>query len=367
MGSLVKEYISTCLPCTSASAHNPPVPLQPILLPDRPWQKLHADFKGPIGGQYYFHIVIDQYSKYPEVDIIKSTSFNKLRPILDRIIASHGVPESITTDNGPPYNSHEMQKYAEEMGFKITPVSPEDPQCNGFAENFVKTICKLLHTSVADRLDPRVELHKFLLLYRATPHTTTELSHAEMLYNRKIQTKLPQYFKHLDSPEQAIVRTKHDIKKQHQKEHYDSRHKTRNKDISVGDKVLIQQSKSTVKPPFNPLPLTVISVKGNRTTACWPDGTERVRDKNKFKKVHNRPEKVKASWEKEKHNSRTDYSKLEIEGDLNRIGSINRTQNANNNTASIPLSSTIANRTRSRSVQLQWNRTMNSKLTVIPE
>ena len=31
-----------------------------------------------------------------------------------------------------------MAEYAKEIGFKLSTISPEDPQCNGFAETFVK-------------------------------------------------------------------------------------------------------------------------------------------------------------------------------------------------------------------------------------
>ena len=168
MNRAVSEFVETCISCNAASNHNPPVPLEPNLLPDRAWQKLHADFKGPIAGSYYLHVVIDQYSKYPEVDVLKSTAFTKLQPVLDRIFATHGIPETLTTDNGPPYSSHDMSEYAKYMGFELTPVTPEDPQSNGFAENFVKLMCKLVHTAVADRKDPKEEVQNFLLQYRAT-------------------------------------------------------------------------------------------------------------------------------------------------------------------------------------------------------
>jgi len=124
---LINNKETSRLPCNISLPHNPSVPLQPNLLPDRPWQRLHADFKGPIAGSYYLHILIDQYSKYPEVDIVKSTSFAKLRPVLDRVFATHGIPESLTTDNGPPYSSHEMKEYSQEMGFQLTPVTPRRP------------------------------------------------------------------------------------------------------------------------------------------------------------------------------------------------------------------------------------------------
>ena len=40
--------------------------------------------------------------------------------------------------------------------------------------------------------DLKTELNKFLLAYRTTPHSTTGIAPAEMLFRRKIRTKLPE-------------------------------------------------------------------------------------------------------------------------------------------------------------------------------
>ena len=102
MSQMVKKYVETCRPYHAAIPNTRPQPLKPNLLPEQPWQYVHANFKGPIGAKYYLHIVINQYSKCPEVDIVKSTSFKKLKPHLDRIIATDGIPEKLTNDNGSP-------------------------------------------------------------------------------------------------------------------------------------------------------------------------------------------------------------------------------------------------------------------------
>ena len=288
MHTLVAEYVETCIPCHASSHHNPPVPLEPNRLPKGPWQDLHADFKGPIGGKYYVHIVIDQFSKYPEVDIVKSTSFKQLRPVLDRIFATHGVPEKMTTDNGPPYFSDNLQTYAKHMGFALTPVTPEDPQSNGFVENFVKSICKVVHTASAEGKNPKEELSSFLLQYRATPHATTERTPAELLFGRKIKTKLPRLPSlEKDTPEVAKTREIHDEKKRKQKQHFDKKHKARPKHIKPGDRVLLKQKKTTTDPPYNPKPYTITKVHGNQLT--MDNGTHtRVRDKNNVKIVQER-------------------------------------------------------------------------------
>ena len=136
-------------------------------------------------------MLIDQFSKYPEVDAISSTCFSKLEHRPNRLFATNGVPDEITTDNGPPYFSDEMAHYAKMMGFRHHSTTPMDPQSNGFAENFVKSVCKLVHTATVEGKDPRKEINTFLLQYCSTPHSTTGKSPAELLFGRKLKTKLP--------------------------------------------------------------------------------------------------------------------------------------------------------------------------------
>ena len=316
MKKQVLSYVESCLPCNAAQAYTPPVPLEPNLLPHRPWQRLHADFKGPIEGRYYLHVIIDQYFKYPEVDLVTSTSFKKLKPVLDRVFATHRFPEAVTTGNDPRYSSYEMEKYAKAKGFRLTPVTPDDPQCNGFLESFVKVMCKLLHTAVSENEDPKTELYNYLLHYRATPHRTTGRSPAELLFNRKLQTKLPQIFTVRECDDLKDMRERHDEMRLKQKKYFDIHKCAKTKNIAVGDKVLIWQNKTTLKPPFDASPYTVTEVNGNRVLAQRHDGSTRIRDKNNLKKLKDRPVNLIPTWEKYQPTFCTDYTKLDIEGNF---------------------------------------------------
>ena len=73
-----------------------------------------------------------------------------------------------------------------------------------------------------------------------------------------------------------------------QKEAFDRRHHAQPKEISPGDQVLLKQEKTTTKPPYNPDPFTVEKVEGNRLTLNKGE-QRRVRDKNKVKRIPQRP------------------------------------------------------------------------------
>ncbi len=78
-------------------------------MPQEPWQKVHADFYGPLPSGEYLLVVIDRYSRYPE--IVRSTKSSSVIPKFDKIFATHGIPVSMTTDNGPPFNGDEYSRY----------------------------------------------------------------------------------------------------------------------------------------------------------------------------------------------------------------------------------------------------------------
>ena len=97
LAKMTREFIRACGPCAASDSRTPPAPLKSRVMPDKPWSIVACDFKGPIGGPrgYYFHVTIDTYSRYPEVQVLKSTGFDKLRRALDVVWATHGIPDII--------------------------------------------------------------------------------------------------------------------------------------------------------------------------------------------------------------------------------------------------------------------------------
>ena len=117
----VKIYAATCWACSASTPSSSTPPMAIRVVPEEVWSHVQADFKGPIGGKYYIHVMIDELSKWPEVKIVSSTSFGKLHPALKRSWGLFGIPDQITHDNGPLYNSHRWRIYAREKGFKLNP------------------------------------------------------------------------------------------------------------------------------------------------------------------------------------------------------------------------------------------------------
>ena len=134
-------------------------------------------------------MVIDTLSRWPEVAVVTSTGFDKVQLSLEKVFALHGAPETVTTDNGPPYDGKDWESYSKQWGFTHLPVSPEHPEGNGIAERFMATIVKTVHVAMAEHKDPKVEIERRLLQYRNTPHPSTGQTPSFMMFNMMNNTQ----------------------------------------------------------------------------------------------------------------------------------------------------------------------------------
>ena len=80
--------------------------------PKGPWVQVSTEFCGPFPTGKAVLVVIDVYSKYPEVEIIKSTAAKEVLPAMERIFAPHGIPETLNSDNGPPFEGQAFRSFA---------------------------------------------------------------------------------------------------------------------------------------------------------------------------------------------------------------------------------------------------------------
>ena len=76
MEAKVKAKISECILCAAVSKRPTPQPLEPSTLPPYRWHTINIDFLGPLPKSKYLLVAVDQYSRYPVVEIVSSTSAN---------------------------------------------------------------------------------------------------------------------------------------------------------------------------------------------------------------------------------------------------------------------------------------------------
>ena len=79
--NLTEEKVKSCLSCQAASTKSPPIePLRMTSLPSGPWREVAVDFAGPFPSGDYIMVVTDEFSRFPEVEILTSTSAKVVIP-----------------------------------------------------------------------------------------------------------------------------------------------------------------------------------------------------------------------------------------------------------------------------------------------
>ena len=184
MGRDIEETISRCFTCAKYKPANPREPLIPHQIPQRPWSKLGMDIFTFRGKDYL--LVVDYYSKYPEVCHLTAKTATCVISHLKTCFARHGIPDAVIADN-MPFGSREFTQFADEWGFEVRTSSPHHAPSNGQSERFVGTIKQLMRKAAEDGRD----IHLALLEYRNTPISDLEYSPAQLLMSRMLKDKLP--------------------------------------------------------------------------------------------------------------------------------------------------------------------------------
>ena len=116
-----------------STRHLPAVaPLQPWEWPQRPWIWLHLDYAGPFLGQMLL-ILVDAHSKWMEVHPVTTATSSITIEHLRVILATHGLPEMLVTDNGSVFTSSDFKDFTKRTGIRHVTSAPYHPASNGLA------------------------------------------------------------------------------------------------------------------------------------------------------------------------------------------------------------------------------------------
>ena len=252
----VEQMISKCLACQSVSDAPRREPLQPTLMPSRVWDVLHIDLFGPLRTGEYILGVVDECSRWPEVAVLRTTTSTVVTKQLMRMFATHGIPSTIVSDNGPQFASAIFGEFCNELGIKHRKTTPYWPEANAEIERFFRTLKKFLTTMGVEGKNWRDELYKFLLTYRTSAHMSTGEAPCKLLMNRDLRTKIPERQNHKPNTALKEALKRDAIAKSKAKARVDRF--ARVSGVKVGDKVLLLQKHThKLSPRYDPRPFTV--------------------------------------------------------------------------------------------------------------
>lgn len=92
---------------------------------------------GPIPTGHYLLVVVDYFSHYIKVEIIKKTdSSGNIKPFASFFFFWFGLTISVTADNSSQFVSEEFRDYCEVNNIKLINTTPYWPQQNGTIKPF---------------------------------------------------------------------------------------------------------------------------------------------------------------------------------------------------------------------------------------
>lgn len=259
------------------SAPPPPEPVCRSKLPDQPWQHVAADFLGPLPSNDYLLVVVDYYSRFIEIEIMRKIDTSDTIKRLNVMFARFGYPVSITADNGRQLVSEEFKRFCNEFNILLISTTPWWPQENGEIERQNRSILKRLIISQNQKRNWKEDLLQYLVMYRSTPHSTTKKSPSELMFGRTIRDKIPK----IDQPMEldGEMRDQDLLAKQKGKEYIDKKRNTKSSEIGVGDTVWLKKliRPNKLAPIFEPVPYQVVEKKGNELIVENPASKVRYR------------------------------------------------------------------------------------------
>ena len=204
----IEDTVRSCQVCQATRASPPEAPVHPWSYPTGPWQRVHVDFKGPVLGRTYL-VVVDAYSKYPEVVNMPSTTATATVKVLRDIFSRHGLPEAIVSDNGPQFVSEEFRNFCNRNGIIHRKSAPYKPSTNGQAERIVQVLKAAITQATVAGEDVDTAVARHMLVYRNTAHATTGQCPSMLLMKRKLRTRLdllkPSVQRYVENKQNAIA------------------------------------------------------------------------------------------------------------------------------------------------------------------
>ena len=136
----IEDEVKNCIAYQAATSMKSREPLIMTELPEEPLEKTSVDFCGSFLCGTYCLLFVDDYSRYPVVQFVTSTSEPATIPKFEKVFTQFGIPEEAKSDNGSSFQSEKFRSYAKRTGFRHRKLTPRHPEANGQAERFVRTI-----------------------------------------------------------------------------------------------------------------------------------------------------------------------------------------------------------------------------------
>ena len=183
----IEDCVKNCTTCQTTRKVPPMTPLHPWGWSERPWTRVHIEYAGPLEGKMFL-LIADAHSKWLEAHITNTATSSATIELLRKSFATMGLPKVLVSDNATAFTSSEFTEFLKKNGIRHVRTPPYHPASNGLVERAVQTFKEGLKRIKEGSLNTRVA--RFLFKYRLTPHSSTGVSPAELMFGRKLKSQL---------------------------------------------------------------------------------------------------------------------------------------------------------------------------------
>ncbi|GJP47147.1 hypothetical protein CLOM_g6374 [Closterium sp. NIES-68] len=256
MADDVHKFVTSCTTCQrmKSSKQKKAGPLQPLPVPEQPWQAVSLDFitglPTTMSGHDAILVVIDKFSKMGHFIPTHTTARTEetAQLFVHYIISQHGIPTTLISDRDPKFTNKFWKELMSLLGTKLAMSSAYHPQTDGQTKRLNQIVEQLLRAACKDDIS-KWDLHLPVLefAYNNATHAATGQTLLFLCYGHHPLTPQQPTIPATVQPAHDFITTMHklwdrthkrllDIHQQ-QKRQAD-RHRT-DHTISVGDRVLL--------------------------------------------------------------------------------------------------------------------------------
>ena len=190
LDEMTKTCVKQCKTCQVNQNMPASAPIHNWEQTTKPWVRIHIDFAGPYLGKMFL-VLTDAYSKWMGIYSMSDIKAVTLIDALRISFATHGLPYIIVSDNGSSFTSKEFKTLFIKIEQNIT-TALYHPSSNGAAKRAVQTFKSAMGKIAAESSNVSIKtlISRFLFSYRNTQHTQTGKVPSELLFNRKVNTRL---------------------------------------------------------------------------------------------------------------------------------------------------------------------------------
>jgi hypothetical protein len=189
----IKAFQETCPVCQKIRSehHSPFGYMQPIPIPQYPFQEVTMDFIMPLKadkGYDGIYVIVDRLSKWIVVRPVTTriTEEETAKLFKSMIINEHGLPEKVISDRDARWRETFWEQLLDQMGSKRALSTAHHPQTDGQTEA-VNQILEIALRAFAQEGDWSDKLEDFQTAYNTSVHSGTGFTPYYVLYGKEMR------------------------------------------------------------------------------------------------------------------------------------------------------------------------------------